>query len=81
MAKWVKVKQDGTILEDNGDGTYTYWAPSAWGPIGTCGQLKPGLEAVPVTKADQKKVDRIERMIERSLKMQAALARSMGINI
>jgi len=79
---WVKVvgsdKRYPTLLEDNGDGTYTAWGYSVWGPGGRRGELQTGVEVMPVaTKADREAMARKEAMMERALRSQAALVAGM----
>ena len=67
-----------TILEDEGDGTYTQWSFSVWGPIGQHAPLPEGYEVVPLeTKADFAEAERIEKMIERAMQSQNALVTAM----
>jgi hypothetical protein len=68
-----------TILEDHEDGTYTRWTYTVWGPVGMSGTLKPGISVVPIsTKADREEVSRIEKLMERALRSQAALVEAMS---
>lgn len=82
---WVKVKGSDTrlapkLLEDNGDGTYTLWDYSAWGPIGIAGKLMPGVEVVPLsTKADREAAARMERLMGMALQSQEAQYQAMTV--
>lgn len=81
---WVKVTSpagESFIVEDCGNGEYTLWAYSIWGPFGQTGDLSTarGWKIEQISKADQAKVQRLEQMMERALKSQTALAMGMGI--
>lgn len=66
------------ILEDNGDGTYTSWAPTLWGPVGSTGQLRPEVHVEPVTlKRDMEQVRALEKSLDDSLKTQTVLFECM----
>jgi len=71
MANWVKVTGGpqyylGMLLEDNGDGTFTAWNGSAFGAIGTTGQLCPGVVVKPLkTKAELAEGADRERFLKR----------------
>lgn len=78
---WVKLKSgaEEAIVEDNGDGTYTSWAFSMWGPCGTRGPKNPDVVVLPIkSKKDRKEVEDLERRMERSFDSQVALFVSMG---
>lgn len=70
-----------TILEDNGDGTYTRWGFTVFGPIGHTGPLKPEIQITDrLNRQDQEEVERILRCEARALKAQAAMFIAMGGN-
>ena len=78
---WVAVKGSNPIkvLEDNGDGTYTGWGYSVWGPIGSQGTLKPEIIVKPITnKREREEVARLERLMDKAMRTQRALYISMG---
>lgn len=77
-AKPVKRRISPQLYEDNGDGTYTRWGYTVWGPVGVTGTLAAGVEVAPLsTKADRKASERLEGMIARSLQSQHALVTGM----
>ena len=64
-----------TLLEDNGDGTYTKWGFTLYGPVGQTGELREGIEVVCLeTKADFREAGRLERALSRAMETQSALA-------
>lgn len=70
-----------TLLEDNGDGTYTAWSYGIWGPVGSTGKLKEGMQVVLITsRSDYKEAERLERLFERSLCNQMGMAAAMSGN-
>jgi hypothetical protein len=76
-----RIKSPATILEDNGDGTFTAWSYGVWGPVGTHGKLKPGIQVTAhFTRDDVAVVARIEGLIARSLRSQQALFEVMKLN-
>lgn len=76
-----RIKQQPRLLEDNGDGTYTSWSYTVWGPVGGSGSLKEGIEVVPLTtKADRREADRLDDMMQRGMARQLGLAGMMSGN-
>lgn len=68
------VKCTPTLLQDNGDGTYTRWGYTIWGAVGHTGRLRPEIEVVPLsTERDFAEAARIVRMIESATRSQTAL--------
>ena len=65
-----EVRKIPTIVEDNGDGTYTSWSFGIWGPVGSCGKLSDGVEVVPLAKRDEKHAEQIRKGMARSLEQQ-----------
>jgi hypothetical protein len=74
-----KIKMPPIILEDHGDGTFTQWSYTLFGPVGHKGTLKPGDEVEPIrTAADRKAVEQVEAMFAKALQSQMAMFTAMG---
>lgn len=68
-----------TLLEDNGDGTYTHWSFGIYGPVGHTGTLKEGDAVEPLKgRKDFNEALRLERLFDWSLIRQAGMAAVMG---
>ena len=68
-----------TLLEDNGDGTYTHWSFGIFGPVGHGGTLKDGLAVEPLKgRKDFNEAPRLERQFDWSLVRQAGMVAVMG---
>jgi hypothetical protein len=68
-----------TLLEDNGDGSYTQWSFGIFGPVGYKGTLKEG-DAVQLLRSRQDFTEalRLERLFDWSLVRQAGIAAVLG---
>jgi hypothetical protein len=81
---WCIVKSDQhdqiLFLEDHGDGTYTNWKASMYGPLGTRGTLTPNVQAMcgPVSEADQPKLKLYTIMLEQSNRLANTVAGAMS---
>jgi hypothetical protein len=68
-----------TLLEDNGDGTYTQWSFGIFGPVGYKGRLKEGDTVAPLqSRRDSTEALRLERLFDWSLVRQAGMAAVLG---
>ena len=66
------------IAQDNGDGTYTVWGYSVWGPIGSTGRPQPGVTIrEPKGKREREEVASIIQMHLQALRSQNALYQTM----
>lgn len=68
-----------TLLEDNGDGTYTAWSFGLFGPMGSTGTLKEGDAVEPLNGSKGfKEALRLERLFDWSMVRQAGMAAVLG---
>jgi hypothetical protein len=67
------------VAEENGDGTFTVWDYSVWGPIGQSGRLAGDVTAREPKNAKEREAIRHKRaMIDRALVTQRALYKAAG---
>jgi len=72
-----KIARAPEFFEDNGDGTYTSWGYTVWGPVGNSGKFKGGVQPVVVAKKFLKDLETHIKLLERAMVSQGALVETM----
>ncbi len=67
-----------TAVEDNGDGTFTSWGYTVWGPVGNTGKPIEGtIVREPKNKKEKDLIAGFQKMIDRAMRSQEALVTAM----